>query len=215
MTKAAGKNKNNQKKEIMKTLNKISRVALVTEILALLPLAALAGAYYPVSGTAWWQTAAATGPTNQIVLFTNGVGLWPSSIYAGQSITNVTPFQVANGKDVAIQMNNQLVTANGSTPTNVVYLIGRSVQSPSTMPAGGVTNAAGTGLNIEWFTTLTNTAPASLAANTTFTSHALFGPVLGYSSGLGDGAVNWFYLGVVTAPTTIAVTNSSVWINNF
>lgn len=151
------------------------------------------------------------GPTNQIV-GTNGIFLYPSFVAAGTSVTNCTPFSVP-GKDLAIQFNAQIATASSANATNIIVQLGRSVQLPSQMPSGGVTNAAGSGMNIEWFATITNTLPASAAANTTYVSHALFGPITGQSSGSGDGAVTTFYIGYITTPASTVLTNYSFWVN--
>lgn len=164
----------------------------------------------------YYQTSSPKQIINSTVGLTNqGVlpnGVYPSSITAGTSVTNVVPFAVP-GKDVAIQFNLQVLATSGAAATNVVVQLGRSVMLPSQMPAGGVTNAAGTGLNIEWFGTMTNTIPGGTTAGTTVVAHALFGPITGQSSAAADGGMSTFYIGYITAPAGTTVTNYSFWVN--
>lgn len=150
----------------------------------------------------------ANGGTNTQQSFINTNMTWPNNIPAGQSMTNVTAFDVSKGSHVAIQMNNQVSIAAAASVTNIVYHIGRSIQNNT------ITNALGTSCNIDWFATITNQLPASAAANTTYTSSALFGPVTGFSNGAGDGAMTTFYIGWIDPPANLAVTNSSVFVNS-
>ena len=196
-----------------KNLLKVAVLALVGLVCSLVLEAAPAKAgtgFYYQPGIPSLIVNSVGGPTNQAVLSTNLN--WPSYIAAGTSVTNVTPFSVA-GTHEAIQLNVALTTTNGPVATNVIFQLGRSVQLPNQMPSGGVTNAAGTSMNIEWFATITNTIPAAQAVGAVSVSHALFGPVTGYSSGPGDGAVTTYYLGWITAPTGLTLTNYSVWVN--
>lgn len=153
------------------------------------------------------------GPTNQVV-GTNGIFLYPSYVAANTSVTNVIPFSVNTGSHVAIETDVQITGPTAATTTNIIWQLGRSVravtdQNPSVNP----TNAAATGWVIDWFGTITNTLPASAAGSNTYTATALFGPVTGQSSGAGDGAATTFYLGWVTTPANVTMTNYSVWFN--
>lgn len=149
--------------------------------------------------------------TNQVQVSTNLV--WPTSIAAGVSWTNVTPFAV-NGHQTTIQVNIAYTTTMAASTTNTIIQIGRSVQLPSQMPPHGVTNNWGTGLNIDWFATITNTAVASLAAGTVSTSLASFGVQPGQSSGAFDAACTTYYIGNITAPAGGTITNYSIYVNS-
>lgn len=131
--------------------------------------------------------------------------VWPSCIFAGASVTNVTAIDVSAGQALALEFNAQCTTAQGVSATNIIVQLGRSV-------SGGIpTNALGTGVKIEWFGTITNTLPASAAANTTYTSVSQFGPVNGFSTGGAEGALQTIYIGWITAPANTIVTNYSIY----
>ena len=160
-----------------------------------------AGNLNPSNNTATFTYIA----TNNGVISTNTAVAWPVGIAPSTSVTNVTPVYVT-GKDVALQFTAQAMQTNGGT---VVAQLGRSVQLPNTMPAGGVTNAAGTGLNIEWFGTITNVLPANTATSLN-SQISLFGPTLNQGSA-GDGAITTFYVGWITTPANVTLTNYSIW----
>ena len=179
---------------------------IIMAVAAGLALAASAGnGFYFQPGVPNLLVSSSGGPTNQVV--TNAV--WPSYITANTSVTNVTFFPTP-GKDVAIQFTAQATTTNGGA---VILSLGRSVQLPNQMPAGGITNANGSGLNIEWFATVTNTLPSN-TATTAQTVHALIGPVTGYNTGAGEGGITTMYIGYINPAANVTLTNYSVWVNS-
>ena len=196
----------------MKNFIKTTALAVAVSI----TLAATArGGYYltPQSGPTQ-VIAPSTTSTALIPASTNLV--WPSSIPASSTATNVTVISTANGTHLALQFTGQATTTNGG---NVIVQLGRSVQLPGSMPAGGVTNAIGTGLNIEWYATVTNAFPQNINGQSTNynTFNFLFGPVLGNGNGngtggnQGEGAITTTYIGWITTPANLVLTNYSVW----
>lgn len=151
-------------------------------------------------------------PTNQI-FGVNTNGIWPSDVVAGGTVTNVTAFPLPAGtKTVAFQMNSQVMATMGASTTNHIWFLGRNVQG------GYPTNSIGSGLNIEWFTTITNTLPASGVAGTIYTATATLGPVSGQSAA-GTPAANTLagyttlYIGGCVAPANCVITNYSLFVN--
>jgi hypothetical protein len=106
---------------------------------------------------------------------------------------------------LALEFNTQVTAATAASVTNVIVQIGRSVSG------GSPTNAVGTNLKVEWFGTFTNTLPASAAANTTYTAIAQLGPVSGFSTGGAEGALSRIYIGWITAPANVTLTNYSIY----
>ena len=138
---------------------------------------------------------------------TNGVvnfPAWPISVAASTSVTNVTFVNVAGGSTVAVQFTASAMQTNGGA---VTLRLGRNVQG------GSPTNAVGTGLNIEWFDTLTNTLPANTATSAN-TVVGLYATPTTMGNVSGDGACNGLYLGWITTPANVTLTNYSVYVNN-
>lgn len=197
-----------------RAVRRLATVATAAAAVAALPTApALAGGYYFVQGSPTLVVNSIGANTNYAPAAVSTNLTWPASLPGGVSITNVTAINVANSRSIAFQMNCQITASDAASVTNVIFQIGRSVQTPNSMPAGGITNGFGNGLNIEWFATITNQLPASAAANTTYTSHALFGPQLGYSSGAFEDAMTTYYIGYIQPPANLTVTNYQVWVN--
>ena len=196
----------------MKKFIKLTALAVASILTA---ASALAAGYYitPQSGPVQVLTSATTS-TALIPASTNLV--WPNAIPASSTATNVTVVSTAAGLHLALQFTGQATTTNGG---NVIIQLGRSVQLPGQMPAGGVTNAVGTGLNIEWFATVTNTFPQNINGQSTNynTFNFLFGPILGNGAGngtggnQGEGAITTTYIGWITTPANLVLTNYSAW----
>lgn len=188
-------------------MKKFLPIALVAAMaVTMLSIAATSIGVLPKAGSPIINTSSGT-VTNQILSTTNTVA-WPTCILSGQSVTNVTAFSVSSGTHLVIEMDNQITTAAAAGTTNIIYQIGRNVSG------GSPTNALGTGLKIEWFATITNILPASAAANTTYTKCICFGPQTGYTDGPFEGGCTTFYVGWITAPANLTVTNSQVYVNS-
>lgn len=188
----------------MKLKNKLFiGLAIVASVISL--NAATVVAVLPQSGVPVINSPAATA-TNQIFGTTTN-GLWPKQVFAGTSVTNVTPVKIV-GAHTAIEFDVQLNTASGATNANVILQLGRSVSGQTP------TNAWGTNCKIEWFTTITNILPASAVADKTYTSVTLLGPSTGQSIAPADGAVTTLYLGWITNPSGMTVTNYQVYVNS-
>lgn len=147
--------------------------------------------------------SASTTKTNQTV----GTGtnwVWPVRIDAATSVTNVTAIDVTSGSSLALEFDVQ-TTAGGSAATNIIVQLGRSVSG------GSPTNAVGTGLKVEWVGSITNTLPASFTNNQTYTACSQLGGLTGFSTGVSEGAMNTIYVGWITTPTGVAITNYSIY----
>jgi len=149
--------------------------------------------------------------TNQL-FGVNTNGIWPGGIYAGQTVTNITPVTIdSNTKTVGIQLNSQVMATIGACPTNHIWFLGRNIQG------GSPTNAIGTGLNIEWFATVTNTIPASAVVGTVYTSTTTIGPVNGVTTAGAPSATtldgySTLYIGGCVAPANCEVTNYQFYV---
>jgi hypothetical protein len=150
--------------------------------------------------------------TNQL-FGVNTNGIWPGGIYAGGTVTNITAVSLApDTKTVGIQMNSQVMATIGASPTNHIWFLGRNIQG------GAPTNAIGTGLNIEWFATVTNTIPASAVVSTVYTSTTTIGPVTGATTAGAPSATtlagySTLYIGGCVAPANCAVTNYQFYVS--
>lgn len=188
-------------------MKKFLPIALIAAMaVTLLSIAATSVGVLPKAGSPIINTSSGT-VTNQLLSTTNTVA-WPTCILSGQTVTNVTAFSVSGGTHLVIEMDNQITTASAAGTTNIIYQIGRNVNG------GSPTNSIGTGLKLELFATITNTLPASAAANTTYTKCICFGPQTGYTDGAFEGGCTTFYIWSIAAPANLTVTNSQVYINS-
>ena len=208
--------------------------ALIMAVMIMAGLTAQAATTVGVvpSGALAVVQSSATTNYSQAYLATNWNGSfnsWPTTLVgpatgtAGNlSYTNPTTFYIPNNtKAVIFHMIGQLNVANSTTATNIIFHLGRSGLTP-TQVAYSNTNAPGIGLvtnsQVEWFATITNTAPASLAANTWFSSTASFNAPAGFVSG-GSAALsgltlngyNVGYVGWIDVPQGITLTNYGVY----
>ena len=143
--------------------------------------------------------------TNTATVNTNSPMAWPCFIAAGTTVTNVTKIDVSGGETVALQCTCSALQPNGG---NVIVQLGRNIQGTS------ATNSVGTGMNIEWFATITNALPVDGTATSPKTVCYTFGPPTGAASGgtgATEGAVNAFYVGWITCPANLTLTNYYIW----
>lgn len=124
-------------------------------------------------------------------------GLWPSSLPASSTLTNITAFPVSGGTHAFFQFVASATTTNGG---NVTYTIGRNNGAALLVPS---TPSQIAGQGIEWFSTFTQTLPANTATTAT-TSCTNF-----YDAN-GGGGVGTFYIGIITTPANVILTNYSV-----
>lgn len=150
--------------------------------------------------------SAATTATN-LTFGANTNGIWPCYIPASTAVTNVTAVDVSNGKVATIQFTAAASQTNGGI---VLLSIGRSVQG--LYP----TNSSGGGAGIEWVGVITNTLPANTAttANTVCYTISEQQPATALNgTPLALGANTRIYLGTITTPANVTLTNYAVYVN--
>jgi len=143
-----------------------------------------------------------TVTTNNGVAVTNTLTAWPGYIAASTTVTNISYVASYVGFHAAVQFT---ASANQTNGGSVILQLARNIQG------GAITNAQGTGLNLDLFATVTNTLPANTATSPTTTCW-LLGPVNGQGY-FGDGAIPNLYIYSITTPANVTLTNYQVYVN--